>query len=264
MHVLASSFSHYSSGCYRDAFRFEHAGAEEFVLKRLMLTKKFVWNFKDLGRIQKEAVVMEKLSASPNILDMYSYCGTSVLLEAAEDVDSKMMSGSGYASKKELARLDDVYPANDFTALEKLQIALEMAESLADIHGYKGGEIVHQDINPEQWLVARDGSVKLNDFNIAEISLWDDAAQKFCTRKGVYGGIVSPYEFFNAQIFSSLLTLRFFLQEHSPEEYNGHGVLDHGVDAYSYGNNIYILVSDAMIFSRSKDVTSHTRCCKHS
>ena len=214
----------------------------------MRLAKKFVWNFKDLGRIQKEAVVMERLSASPNILDMYSYCGTSVLLEAmAGDMDSKMMSGSGYASTEELAKLDDVHPANDLTALEKLQMALEMAESLADIHGFKGGEIVHQDINLEQWLVARDGSVKLNDFNNAGISLWDEATQTFCTSKGVYGGTVSPNEF-DAQIFSSILTLHFCLQDHAPEEYNGYGVLDHGVDAYSYGNNIYILVSIAMLF----------------
>ena len=194
--LVASSFSHYSSGCYRDAFRFEHTAAEEFVLKQLRLTKKLAGNFKDFGMVQKEAVVMEKLSASPNILDMYSYCGTSVLLEAmAGDIDSEMMPGSGYASKEELAKRDDVYPANNLTALEKLQIALEMAESLADIHGYKGGEIVHQDINPEQWLVARDGSVKLNDFNNAEITLWNDAKQTFCTRQDEYYGMVSPNEF---------------------------------------------------------------------
>jgi hypothetical protein len=140
---------------------------------------------------------MEKLSASPNILDMYSYCGTSVLIEAMTgDVMTKIMQGeSGYASQEELDRLDDVYPANNLTALEKLQIALEMAESLADIHGYKGGEIVHQDANVEQWMVARDGSVKLNDFNHAGISLWDDANQTFCTRHATYGGIVSPNEF---------------------------------------------------------------------
>ena len=62
------------------------------------------------------------------------------------------------------------------------------------------------------------------------------------------------------EIFSSLLTFRFFLQYHAPEEYNGYGILDHGVDAYSYGNNIYILVSVAIDFSRNKGVTSHTRC----
>jgi serine/threonine protein kinase len=190
------SFSYYSSGCYRDAFRYDRTGAEEFVLKRMRLKDKFVWNFKDLARIQREAIIMEKLSASPHILDMYSHCGTSVLLEAmAGDIDSKIIPGSGYASKKKLAALDDVYPANNFTALEKLQISLAMAESLADIHGYKGGEIVHEDVYPEQWLIARDGSVKLNDFNNAGITLWNDKKQAYCTRFANYGGIVSPNEF---------------------------------------------------------------------
>ena len=191
-HALASSFSHYSSGYYRDAFRYEkHTDAEEFVLKPLRLKTKMIFNFRDFAMVQKEAVIMEQLSASPNILDMYGYCGTSVVLEAmAGVVDSKMMTGDGYASRKELDRLDDVYPANNLTAMEKLQIALEMAESLADIHGYKGGEIVHEDVYPEQWLVARDGAVKLNDFNNAGISLWDDATQTYCTRQAEYNGMV--------------------------------------------------------------------------
>jgi serine/threonine protein kinase len=191
-----SSFSYYRSGCYRDAFLFDRPGAEEFVLKRMKLADKFIWNFKDLSRIQREAIIMEKLSASPHIIDMYGHCGTSVLLEAmAGEIDTQIIPGSGYASEKELAALDDVYPANNFTALEKLQIALEMAESLADIHGYKGGEIVHEDVYPEQWLIARDGSVKLNDFNNAGITPWDDAKQEFCTRQATYGGFVSPNEF---------------------------------------------------------------------
>ena len=43
-------------------------------------------------------------------------------------------------------------------------------------------------------------------------------------------------------------TLRLFLQEHSLEEHNGHGVLDHGVDAHGCGNDICILASVAMLF----------------
>jgi hypothetical protein len=50
-------------------------------------------------------------------------------------------------------------------------------------------------------------------------------------------------------MFSIILTLRFFLQDHAPEEYDGYGVLDHGVDTYGYGNNIYIMVSQLVIHS---------------
>jgi hypothetical protein len=41
-------------------------------------------------------------------------------------------------------------------------MALVMAESLADIHGYKGGVIAHVDFHPEQWLRTLDGKQRLS------------------------------------------------------------------------------------------------------
>jgi hypothetical protein len=55
----------------------------------------------------------------------------------------------------------DVHPMNNLTAVEKLDMALVMAESLADIHGYKGGVIAHGDVHPDQWLRSSTGQVKL-------------------------------------------------------------------------------------------------------
>jgi serine/threonine protein kinase len=153
-------------------------------------------NYKDQKRVQKEAIVMERLSPSPRVLDIYGHCGTSVLLEAmAGDMGTRIVPGRGMIEQKVLDKMqkEDVHPMNKFNAEEKFKIALEMAESLADIHGFEGGQVIHLDIKNAQWLLAHDGSisVKLNDFNIAHISEWNEDEGKFCTTTRSYGGRVS-------------------------------------------------------------------------
>ena len=63
----------------------------------------------------------------------------------------------------------DVQPQNDFTPLEKLQLGLGMAESIAVLYGYEGGVFVHDDVKVCQWLRSRDGKRVLGDFNGAHI-----------------------------------------------------------------------------------------------
>jgi hypothetical protein len=73
--------------------------------------------------------------------------------------------------QKDLDKLEtmDVHPMNNLTLAEKLDMALVMAESLADIHGYRGGVIAHGDVHPDQWLRSSTGQIKVNDFNNAEM-----------------------------------------------------------------------------------------------
>jgi len=52
--------------------------------------------------------------------------------------------------------------------------------------------IVHDDITLEQFLVDEDGTLKLNDFNRAEIMLWNEKDEEYCRyRNGAGGGFVS-------------------------------------------------------------------------
>jgi hypothetical protein len=165
---------------------------DHLVLKRMILAKKHTWDAKDLHSIHKEANILERMSPSPRVLDIYGACGTSVLVEAmASDLHTKIITGSGIASQKLLDKLDDIYPLNGFTASEKLQISLDMAESLADLHGFEGGPILHADTHIEQWLIAPDGSIKLNDFNNAREPLWDQRKGEYCLARSTYGGVVS-------------------------------------------------------------------------
>lgn len=194
--------------------------SERYVLKRMLLRRSVA--AKDIYKIHKEAIVLERLSHSPQVLDIYSYCGTSVVVEAmVSELQDSMVPGDGFASQKKLDKLDNVYPRNNFTASEKLQITLSMATSLADLHGFSYGPITHADVHPEQWLIAADGSIKLNDFNNAHEVQWNARKQMECERDARYGN-----------------TCR------SPEEFAG-TAQNESVDIFALGSIIYSLVRAA-------------------
>jgi hypothetical protein len=88
----------------------------------------------------RDALIMERLTASPRIVDAYAHCGTTVLVEPIPfEVEEYIVPGEGHIKQEELHDEADVTPLNNFTIEEKLQMALEMAESLADLHGFKDG-----------------------------------------------------------------------------------------------------------------------------
>jgi serine/threonine protein kinase len=82
---------------------------------------------------------------------------------------------------------------NKLPPATKLRYALEMAESLADLHGHGAGVIVHGDVHLGQWLsVSPDDSLVLNDFNLAKVLSWDSTKGEYCkVRRGRGNGNVS-------------------------------------------------------------------------
>jgi len=114
-----------------------------------------------------------------------------------------------------------IEPQNDLNGTEKLNIALEMARSIADLHGFKKGVIVHDDIQLRQWLRASDdGRLVLGDFNRAKIMRWNDEDREYCKFRS--GTVFGDYR--------------------APEEYR-EDKLDEKVDVYSFGNNMYALLT---------------------
>lgn len=188
-----------------------------FILKRLVFGKHIT--AEHIYKVHKDAIVLEGFSHSPQVLDIYAHCGTSVLIEPmATELYYRIVPGDGLDSQERLDKLDNVYPNNNLTASEKLQIALTMAESIADLHGFAVGPITHADVHPEQWLIAPDGSIKLNDFNQAHEVQWNQEEERQCERTAFYG---DTYK--------------------SPEEFAG-TLQNESVDTYALGNNIYALV----------------------
>lgn len=159
--------------------------------------------------VRMDAVVAERLSSSPRIFDMYGMCGYTILSEFFPhgDMDDILIGEEGYSTQEDLDDKDDVKPQNDLTTIEKVTIALQMAEALADLHGFPGGLIVHGDLDNKQYLYNADKSiVKLNDFNRAEWLNWDAEEQVYCRHSsgGGNGNVsITASEFMSSDAIST-------------------------------------------------------------
>mmetsp|Transcript_21509 Transcript_21509/g.45988 ORF Transcript_21509/g.45988 Transcript_21509/m.45988 type:complete len:314 (-) Transcript_21509:288-1229(-) len=167
------------------------------------------------------------------IMDIYVHCVFSTMAEVVPiEFEEVVVPGEGYHSKEtvENRNAGGVRPYNDFTPTEKLGFALEMAESLADLHGFPDGVIVHDDVQPCQWLRTPDGHLKLGDFNRATIMQWDDLAGGYC-------------KFNNGEAFANY---------RAPEEFAVRN-LDEQIDVFSFGNNLYGMLTGLWNFYDTDD-----------
>jgi serine/threonine protein kinase len=177
-----------------------------------------------------DAAVAERLTASPRIYDIYGFCGLGIISEFFNHGDLEEVSIPGEGKPDEDYLNKPLKSYNDLTGMQKLIISLQMAEAVADLHGYSGGVIVHQDIQLSQFLFDNDASrVILNDFNRAEFLLWDDNHQQYCkyTEGPGHGDWRSPEEFYDDPL---------------TEE----------VDVFSLGNNMYSVLTGLWVFWDSK------------
>lgn len=140
------------AGAYRNSWLFE-SKSDQFVVKSLRFKSSLNADYSMMYQIHKEAIVMERLTASPRIVDIFGYCGTTVVAEYMNrQITGDIVWGSedwegyaGWMKQEDLDKLqtNDVHPMNNLTIDEKLDLAIVMAESIADIHGFEGGVIVH-------------------------------------------------------------------------------------------------------------------------
>jgi hypothetical protein len=149
-----------------------------------------------MNEVNRDAIIMEQLSSSPRIVDMYSHCGTSIMVKSMPyRVDNAVVPESESTNEPlplEQSEANDE-PRNNLTASTKLTMALEMAESLADLHGFSGGVIVHGDLQLSQWLrESPNSTLVLGNLNLARILPWDSKRQEYCkTPNGRRHGSVS-------------------------------------------------------------------------
>jgi hypothetical protein len=217
------SIEYINSGFYRDVFSSTHERTyqkkdntidtivDKMAIKSLQLSYNITRQ--TMLEIDTEALVMERLS-SPRIMKIYGHCSTSVGTEFVEkEIEDIIVPRGGYLNSEnknsntynnngndngnnsmenEDKNENLLISQNKLNATEKLNIALEMALSIADLHGFKDGVIVHDDIQLRQWLRASDGRLILGDFNRAIIMRWNDVDKQYCKfRSGTVFGDVS-------------------------------------------------------------------------
>jgi serine/threonine protein kinase len=124
---------------------------------------------------KRDALVMERLASHGNIVSAFGHCGTSTVVEALPyEVEQYVVP------KETSGRRSDNSNSNRYTPIEKVRMALEMAESLAALHGFAGGAISHNDVQLSQWLRSRTDRLVLGDFHSSRILSWNHQQQSYC------------------------------------------------------------------------------------
>ena len=112
----------------------------EVILKTVIFEQDYLDDIYEFTRM--DVLVMERLTTSPRIADIYGHCAMSVLTENLPGlVEDYVVPQTSSMPEGVLHDEDDVQPLNNFTATEKLEMALAMAEGIADLHGFKDGVI---------------------------------------------------------------------------------------------------------------------------
>lgn len=118
-----------------------------------------------------DAIVSERLSSSPRVIDIYAFCGTSAINEYANEG----MFASTFRHQYSDGR--------NYTDRELLVFARDAALSLADIHDIDGvgnvTSVVHHDLRAENFL-SHNGTIRLSDFNNAQLLRWDFDKNERC------------------------------------------------------------------------------------
>lgn len=221
----------FREGLYREAYLLQERFDAEIVIKvQRFHQNEFTVDHYEL--IRMDALVMERLTGSPRIADIYGHCATSVNAEfLPRELHHLIIPGMGLGEDMNDAM--DVDPQNDLTITQKLDYALQMAEAIADLHGSDGGILVHDDLQVFQWLFTPDGRLKLNDFNRAESMLYDEDAGEYC--KYHNGHIAGEFR--------------------APEEIVD-GLLSEKIDIFSYGNHIYSLLTGLWVYYEMKTLAA--------
>ena len=93
-----------------------------------------------------DAIVAERLTSSRRIYNIYGTCGIGIMSELFPHGHIEAFSITEDVIERTDKTEGPLICYNNLPGLTKLELSLHMAEALADLHGYAGGVIVHQDV----------------------------------------------------------------------------------------------------------------------
>jgi serine/threonine protein kinase len=202
------------NGYWRDVWKVRDGAQEEQALK----TIRYEHDFEDRNydRHRRDALAMERLTASPNVVDIWAFCGNSGIFEFAPGGDIEDMLW---------------YSDSKWNNTEKLIVSYQVVSGISDVHNVEGNgrpSIAHTDITTSQF-VHSNGRYKLNDFNRCRFITWNEKENRQC---GFYVGN-NPGNF------------------RSPEEYN-YEMETEKIDIYSMGNVFYSILTEKWPYEDDK------------
>jgi Protein kinase domain len=155
----------FSEGGWRQVF--DHSQTPGSVLKMLHLgpDEEFAFDLQAYEVHRVDAVISERLTSSPFVMDIYGYCGTSALYEQG---------------KRSLR-----HEVDHSELPHKYRMMLQIAQAMSDMHGidYPSGTnatVVHRDLKPSNIMMGLDGKAKLGDFNDSILRKWNKTSGEPC------------------------------------------------------------------------------------
>lgn len=150
--------------------------------------KSYYWGsnmrYEDYEFMRMDALITEKLASNPTIVDNYAFCALSMIGEAMVHGDmEKIAVPKKGRIKLELDPRLPLYVWNNLSGEQKLKYGLQMAETVALLHGFPQGTIIHNDLQLSQYLLDENDNIKLNDFNRGEIMFWNEKDKEYCKYK---------------------------------------------------------------------------------
>eukprot|EP00815_Leptocylindrus_aporus_P002367 CAMPEP_0116066106 /NCGR_PEP_ID=MMETSP0322-20121206/10177_1 /TAXON_ID=163516 /ORGANISM="Leptocylindrus danicus var. apora, Strain B651" /LENGTH=491 /DNA_ID=CAMNT_0003552581 /DNA_START=93 /DNA_END=1564 /DNA_ORIENTATION=- len=193
-------------GHWRDVWKINDVEYNNYVLKTMRYEHDYTE--RNYDRHRRDSVAMERLSGSPSVVDTYGFCGNSGIFQYSEGGD-----------------LNDLIwgkRSHNYTMLDALRIAKEVAEGIAAVHTFDGeyATIAHADISLGQFILI-DGKFRLNDFNRCRFIRWNTKEKQPCT----YHVGANPGTF------------------RSPEEYTKPHIQTEKIDVFSMCNIFFVLLT---------------------
>uniref|UniRef100_A0A7S4JKY4 Protein kinase domain-containing protein n=1 Tax=Odontella aurita TaxID=265563 RepID=A0A7S4JKY4_9STRA len=178
--------------------------------------------------LKKDTKVMERLTSSPYVMNIYSFCSASQIVEYS--------SGSVHDLIKEWRLGNSDYYTS---TLERLRIAAQIAGSIADLHTVDDGDgkaasIAHNDLSCHEIVRVRN-NFKLQSFGLSKLLRKDVSSDETCLEKVPYcmQKMCSP-EQYEAKAMSTLI--------YSPP-----------TDVFAMGNILYYLLTNQWLFEGVSD-----------
>jgi hypothetical protein len=141
---------------------------ERYALKVLRIDRPFEPYLYEYNRV--DAIASERLTSAPDIVDIYGYCGMSVLNEPSSGWDMRhllMLKGAVWEPQ------------------EILTLILQASKALAHVHSFdyssgRNATLVHNDITYNNYVLSMYGKLKLGDFNRAVPLRWNKTTNESC------------------------------------------------------------------------------------
>jgi serine/threonine protein kinase len=172
---VATNSDYLGTGGWR--LTFAHHQLPDAVLKLFTLDDDYNYDPLSYEIHRVDALVSERLTASPFVMDIYGYCGLSAIYEPGQTTLSKVVMASSAAHKTK----------TKLPLSQKVRYAYHVAHAMADVHGFDypvnnnnnyilNATVAHRDIKTDNIIISKEGIAKLDDFNDSVLRNWNRTA----------------------------------------------------------------------------------------